>query len=68
MQEHVDLESRIAAIIKGVEESEKQNEAQPPPPKHRKRDKQQFQTKPYNDGGEDEPIMDDEELHSLLGV
>ena len=64
----MDLETRIAAIIKGVEESEKQNEAQPRPPKHRKRDKQQFQTKPYNEGAEEEAIMDDEELHNLLGV
>ena len=86
LQEHGDLETRIAQIIKGVEATEREASeeaaavaaaaaaaaAAPTSSKQRKKDSKQaaFQTRPYNDGagGEEDHVMDDEELHSLLGV
>jgi exo-beta-1,3-glucanase (GH17 family) len=91
----MDLETRIAQIIKGVEATERKSEeeaaavalaASSAPSSStttttttssssrsrsgsRKDGRQAFQTRPYNEdgtGGED--VMDDEELHTLLGV
>lgn len=82
----MDLETRIAQIIKGVEETERESEAAAamaaaaPPTSSassstsksrssKKDSKQAFQTRPYNeDGHGEENVMDDEELHNLLGV
>ena len=86
VQEPMDLETRIAQIIKGVEATERKSEeeaaavamaaAAPSTTStsgksrsSKKDSRQAFQTRPYNEeatGGED--VMDDEELHSLLGV
>ena len=63
-QEHRDLEARIAQIIKSTEEKTYEPVAQPPP----HRNKYAFQTRPYNEDDGEEAVMDDEELHSLLGV
>ena len=38
-----------------------------PPPKSHHTHHYRTHTRPYNEEGE-EPVMDDEELHSLLGV
>ena len=63
-QEHRDLEARIAQIIKSTEETPYTPPARPPHKAH----KYSFQTRPYNENDEEEAVMDDEELHSLLGV
>ncbi len=59
-QEHRDLEARIAQIIQNTEATK------PKSFKPKKKDKSAFQTRPYNE--HEEGVMDDEELHSLLGV
>lgn len=64
-QEHRDLEARIAQIIKSTEEASYGSPAFEPPPKP---SKYSFQTRPYNEDDDEEQVMDDEELHSLLGV
>ena len=58
-----DLEARIAQIIKSTEETTYSPAT--PPPRH---NKYSFQTRPYNEDDGEEAVMDDEELHSLLGV
>ena len=64
-----DLEARIAQIMKSVEE-DKIKYSQAAPPKDaktpRKRKSAAFKTRPLDEG--EEAVMDDEELHSLLGV
>eukprot|EP00106_Octopus_bimaculoides_P008649 XP_014776091.1 PREDICTED: enolase-phosphatase E1-like [Octopus bimaculoides] len=74
LEEHRDLEARIAQIIKGTE-SYGYEEPQHPTnqleqnTKNKHTDSTPF-TAPANEEEEedDEPVMDDEELHSLLGV
>ena len=66
-QEPRDLEERIQLIIKGVEEENKKYSNAPKQPSPRKRHRHSLKTRPYSDGNE-ESVMDDEELHSLLGV
>ena len=63
LQEHRDLKARIAQIIKSTEETQYSPAVSAP-----KANKYSFQTRPYNDDDDEEPVMDDEELHSLLGV
>jgi hypothetical protein len=68
-QEHRDLDARIAQIIQNA----KGNLSYTPPPvqhhRHTRRErKERMQTKPYNENDAEESVMDDEELHSLLGV
>jgi len=63
-EEHRDLEARIAQIIKSTEETQ----YNPEPAEPRRRSRYAFQTRPYNEDDGEEAVMDDEELHSLLGV
>lgn len=66
--EHRDLEARIAQLIKNTDSSTL-DPSYPAVTSVAKHHKQNLQTQPYNDDDEEqEPVMDDEELHSLLGV
>ena len=58
------MEARIAQIIKNTETVEFSDRKFTSPRRH---NKYSFETRPYNDNDE-EAVMDDEELHSLLGV
>ena len=60
-QEHRDLEARIAQIIKNTEEVKVAVVTKP-----KRKDKYAFQTRPYDET--EESVIDDDELHSLLGV
>ena len=66
-QEHRDLDARIAQIIENAKETTYSAPSFPQPLSRRAR-KERMQTKPYNDNDEEEAVMDDEELHTLLGV
>ena len=74
LQEHGDLDSRIAQLIKidnsvdtfpAVAAAAASVVTAPAAPT--KPNKQNLRTQPYNEE-EGEAVMDDEELHSLLGV
>lgn len=68
-QEHLDLDARIAQIIenaKGNTSIVASSLSQPH--QSRRARKERLQTKPYNENDEEEAVMDDEELHTLLGV
>ncbi|CAI9736128.1 lens epithelium-derived growth factor-like [Octopus vulgaris] len=74
LEEHRDLEARIAQIIKGTEsygyeEPQHTTNQLEQNTKNKHTDSTPF-TAPANEEEEedDEPVMDDEELHSLLGV
>ncbi|KAK2156576.1 hypothetical protein LSH36_209g01010 [Paralvinella palmiformis] len=67
-EEHRDLEARIAQLIKNTDSSTL-DPSYPTVTSGSKHHKQNLQTQPYSeDDEEQEPVMDDEELHSLLGV
>ena len=64
-----DLEARLAQIIKDVEQDKRKYSSEVPEERSpRKRHKKSFKTRQYDETGGEEAAMDDEELHSLLGV
>ena len=65
-QEHRDLEARIAQIIKSTEEAVQKPAPKYVPPPRKSSHKYSTHTRPYNENEED--VMDDDELHNLLGV
>ena len=61
-----DLEARLAQIIKDVEEDKRKYDA--PEERSPRKRKKAFKTRQYDENCGEEAAMDDEELHSLLGV